>query len=102
MAGKKLKKALRKVEKLRKKLKSASAPASAARTALVSPLAPKNGFPALPVIAGVRFATAQAGVRYKGRTDVMLVELARRHHCGRRVHPILDPRRAGSGLPEQD
>ena len=76
MAGKKLKKALRKVEKLRKKLKSASAPAAVARTALVSPLAPKNGFPALPVIAGVRFATAQAGVRYEGRTDVMLVELA--------------------------
>lgn len=41
----------------------------------VSPLAPA-GFPDLPVIAGVRFATAQAGVRYKGRTDVMLAELA--------------------------
>jgi len=40
----------------------------------VSPLAPAS-FPDLPVIAGVRFATAEAGVRYKGRTDVMLVEL---------------------------
>ena len=42
----------------------------------VSPLAPKGGFPALPAIAGVRFATAAAGVKYKDRTDVMLAELA--------------------------
>ncbi|EAR53013.1 bifunctional ornithine acetyltransferase/N-acetylglutamate synthase protein [Oceanicola granulosus HTCC2516] len=41
----------------------------------VSPLAPAS-FPDLPEIAGVRFATAQAGVRYKGRTDVMLAEIA--------------------------
>ena len=37
----------------------------------ISPLAPK-AFPDLPVIKGVRFATAAAGVRYQGRTDVML------------------------------
>ena len=37
----------------------------------VSPLAPK-AFPDLPVINGVRFATAAAGVKYQGRTDVML------------------------------
>jgi glutamate N-acetyltransferase/amino-acid N-acetyltransferase len=37
----------------------------------VSPLAPAT-FPDLPVIGGVRFASAAAGVRYKGRTDVML------------------------------
>ncbi|MCA2011508.1 bifunctional glutamate N-acetyltransferase/amino-acid acetyltransferase ArgJ [Cereibacter sphaeroides] len=43
---------------------------------MVSPLAPKDGFPLLPAIAGVDFATAQAGVRYKGRTDVMLARLA--------------------------
>ena len=42
----------------------------------VSPLAPKGGFPALPEIGGVRLATAQAGVRYSGRPDVMLAELA--------------------------
>ena len=42
----------------------------------VSPLAPKGGFPALPAIDGVTFATAQAGVRYKGRSDVMLAVLA--------------------------
>ncbi|WP_099824926.1 bifunctional glutamate N-acetyltransferase/amino-acid acetyltransferase ArgJ [Oceaniglobus indicus] len=42
----------------------------------VSPLAPKGGFPALPVIEGVRFAAIAAGVRYQGRRDVMLAELA--------------------------
>ncbi|SEQ88050.1 bifunctional glutamate N-acetyltransferase/amino-acid acetyltransferase ArgJ [Thalassovita taeanensis] len=40
-----------------------------------SPLAPA-AFPALPVIDGVTFAAAQAGVRYQGRTDVMLARLA--------------------------
>ena len=38
----------------------------------VSPLAPTN-VPELPAIAGVRLATAQAGIRYAGRTDVLLV-----------------------------
>src|SRR5690606_11791807 len=37
----------------------------------VSPLAPKT-FPDLPQIAGVRFATAEAGIKYKNRTDVLL------------------------------
>jgi glutamate N-acetyltransferase / amino-acid N-acetyltransferase len=37
----------------------------------LSPLAPKT-YPALPPIAGVRFATIAAGVRYSGRTDVMM------------------------------
>ncbi|MDQ2090380.1 bifunctional glutamate N-acetyltransferase/amino-acid acetyltransferase ArgJ [Marimonas arenosa] len=40
-----------------------------------SPLAPDE-FPKLPMIAGVSFAAAQAGVRYGGRTDVMLALLA--------------------------
>ena len=40
-----------------------------------SPLAPAR-FPELPVIDGVRFATAAAGVRYQGRDDVMLALLA--------------------------
>lgn len=39
--------------------------------AVISPLAPKS-FPELPEIAGVRFATGAAGIRYKDRTDVML------------------------------
>ena len=37
----------------------------------ISPLAPAE-FPQLPVISGVRFATAAAGVKYQDRTDVML------------------------------
>ncbi|MEM6658783.1 MAG: bifunctional glutamate N-acetyltransferase/amino-acid acetyltransferase ArgJ [Pseudomonadota bacterium] len=40
----------------------------------VSPLAPA-AFPDLPAIDGVRFATVEAGVRYQGRTDVMLALL---------------------------
>ncbi|OUS07463.1 bifunctional ornithine acetyltransferase/N-acetylglutamate synthase [Rhodobacterales bacterium 52_120_T64] len=42
----------------------------------ISPLAPKGGFPKLPVIDGVRFAAVEAGVKYKGRLDVMLAEIA--------------------------
>ena len=37
----------------------------------VSPLAPSN-VPDMPAIAGVRLATAQAGIRYANRTDVLL------------------------------
>ena len=37
----------------------------------VSPLAPTS-YPELPAVAGVRFATAEAGIKYKGRTDVLL------------------------------
>jgi glutamate N-acetyltransferase/amino-acid N-acetyltransferase len=40
-----------------------------------SPLAPADGFPDLPVIAGARFAGIEAGVRYHGRPDVMLATL---------------------------
>ncbi|MEY8841863.1 bifunctional glutamate N-acetyltransferase/amino-acid acetyltransferase ArgJ [Cribrihabitans sp. XS_ASV171] len=45
-----------------------------AKITKVSPLAPER-FPDLPAIDGVQFATAQAGVRYSGRTDVMLAVL---------------------------
>ena len=41
----------------------------------VSPLAPKR-FPKLPEVAGLRLGAVAAGVRYKGRTDVLLAELA--------------------------
>ena len=37
----------------------------------VSPLAPQH-VPDMPAIAGVRLATAAAGIRYPGRTDVLL------------------------------
>ncbi|SIS57577.1 glutamate N-acetyltransferase [Roseivivax lentus] len=45
-----------------------------AKTLARSPLAP-DAFPALPVIKGVRFASAAAGVKYAGRNDVMLAHL---------------------------
>jgi glutamate N-acetyltransferase/amino-acid N-acetyltransferase len=41
----------------------------------VSPLAPAS-FPDLPIIKGVTFAAVSAGVKYQGRTDVMLALLA--------------------------
>lgn len=40
----------------------------------VSPLAPTE-VPEMPAIAGVRLATAAAGIRYKNRTDVLLAML---------------------------
>jgi len=43
-------------------------------SASVSPLAPTS-VPDLPPIDGVRLATAAAGIRYKGRTDVLLALL---------------------------
>jgi len=41
----------------------------------VSPLAPAR-FPDMPPVEGVRLATAAAGIRYAGRTDVLLTVLA--------------------------
>ena len=38
----------------------------------VSPLAPRKQ-PALPPIEGLRIATAQAGIKYKGRTDLLVM-----------------------------
>ncbi|KFE35060.1 bifunctional glutamate N-acetyltransferase/amino-acid acetyltransferase ArgJ [Thioclava atlantica] len=70
-----------KVKKLRAKVKAlksdlAAAPAATkAKTVMVSPLAPES-FPALPEIDGVEFASAAAGVKYAGRTDVMLAKVA--------------------------
>ena len=40
----------------------------------ISPLAPTH-VPDMPAIAGVKLATAAAGIRYKGRTDVLLAVL---------------------------
>jgi glutamate N-acetyltransferase/amino-acid N-acetyltransferase len=39
-------------------------------SAAVSPLAPKK-YPEMPAIDGVRMATAEAGIKYKNRTDVL-------------------------------
>jgi len=38
----------------------------------VSPLAPKS-YPDMPAIDGVRMATAEAGIKYKNRTDVLMM-----------------------------
>jgi glutamate N-acetyltransferase / amino-acid N-acetyltransferase len=38
----------------------------------VSPLAPAK-YPKMPAIDGVRMETAQAGIKYKGRTDVLMM-----------------------------
>src|SRR5271168_1561154 len=43
----------------------------ASMSTAISPLAPTD-VPDMPVIAGVKLATAAAGIRYKGRTDVLL------------------------------
>ena len=40
----------------------------------VSPLA--IPLPELPPLAGVRLGAAAAGIRYQGRTDLVMVELA--------------------------
>ncbi|WP_449041631.1 bifunctional glutamate N-acetyltransferase/amino-acid acetyltransferase ArgJ [Paracoccus sp. (in: a-proteobacteria)] len=80
-------KLLRKAEKAARKARKAAeraetaaaapaaAPAAAKTGPLVSPLAPAE-FPELPAIAGVEFAAGAAGIKYKDRTDVMLVRLA--------------------------
>lgn len=46
-----------------------------AKSLPVSPLAPA-GFPAIPPVAGVRWAALAAGLRYQGRDDLMLIEAA--------------------------
>ena len=45
-------------------------------SAAISPLAPKS-YPELPPIEGVSFATSAAGIKYQGRTDVLLVAFAK-------------------------
>lgn len=73
----------------------------------VSPLAPE-AFPNLPVIEGVAFSAAQAGVRYQGRTDVMLARLVPGStvagvftRSATRSAPVLDCQ-AKIGLDSQD
>ncbi|HYN40109.1 MAG TPA: bifunctional ornithine acetyltransferase/N-acetylglutamate synthase, partial [Rhodospirillales bacterium] len=44
-------------------------------SAAPSPFAPA-AFPALPPVGGVRLATVAAGIRYRGRDDLLLAELA--------------------------
>lgn len=75
----KLKKWKRRARAAEAQLEALATPAPATpkkKVVIVSPLAPKDGFPLLAPVAGVEFATAQAGVRYQGRTDVMMARLA--------------------------
>jgi glutamate N-acetyltransferase/amino-acid N-acetyltransferase len=56
--------------------RSLNVKSSPAKTsAHISPLAPK-AYPSMPPLAGVRMATGAAGVRYRDRTDVLMVTLA--------------------------
>ncbi|OWY13105.1 bifunctional ornithine acetyltransferase/N-acetylglutamate synthase [Thioclava sp. F34-6] len=76
----KVKKLRAKVKALKSDLSDAPAPAAPAaqtkaKSVTISPLAPAK-FPDLPEIAGVEFASAAAGVKYAGRTDVMLARIA--------------------------
>ena len=66
----------------------------------VSPLAPTD-VPDMPAIAGVKLATAAAGIRYKGRTDVLLAVHGQGHDGRRRVHQIEMPVGAGGMVPRQ-
>ena len=69
-----------KAEKLRARLAETEAEIAALappKTKAKGPVSPfARPFPDLPEIAGVRYASGAAGVRYAGRTDVMLVEIA--------------------------
>ena len=75
-AAEKLDKLRGKVADLKDKLAAAEAKLAEAegRGPAVSPFAAP--FPDLPPVAGVRFAAAAAGVKYQGRRDVMLAEIA--------------------------
>ncbi len=98
-----------KPEKAKAAKVTAKAPKSAAvKARLVSPLAPRGGFPRLPVIDGVRFATAEAGVKYAGRTDVMLAQLVPGTsiagcftRSSTRAAPVLDCQAKLRGRPDQ-
>ena len=65
-----------KKEALRAQIKALQSELDVLEGDKVSPLAPKSGFPELPVVEGVRFASTAAGVKYQGRDDVMLAEIA--------------------------
>ncbi len=68
----------KKLSRLRRKLKAVRAELELARATpvKVSPLAPPDGFPRLPLIGGVEFAAAEAQVKYSDRLDVMLAHIA--------------------------
>ena len=66
----------------------------------VSPLAPKT-YPEHAGDRGVRIATAEAGIKYKNRTDVLLMVFDEGTDGRRRLHPLEMPVGAGRFLPRQ-
>ena len=66
-------------------------------SATISPLAPKDGFPRLPVVKGVSLAAASAGIKYRERKDTMLATVTPGSvlagvftRSGTRSAPVLD------------
>ena len=53
----------------------------------------------MPAVPGVRFATGEAGIRYKGRTDLMLAVLDPGTVGGRRADALEDLLGAGAVVP---
>ena len=70
---------------------AASCPSRRFRGARCRPLAPP--------VAGVRLGAAAAGIRYQGRTDLVMAELAAGHDGRRRVHQQQMPGRTGRLVP---
>lgn len=110
----KLKTLKKKLKKLKASVKNA---ASGNEAAVVAPAKPKNaisplapaGFPDLPVIEGAEFAAGAAGIKYQGRTDVMLVRLAPGTaiagaftRSSTRAACVLDCQAKLAGKPDQD
>ena len=65
----------KKIKKLRRRIRGLESALAALKSPgdRVSPFAPAGGFPRLPVVKGIGFAAAAAGVKYHNRPDVLLV-----------------------------
>ena len=57
--------------------------------------------PTVPAIDGVRFATAEAGIRYKGRTDLMVAVLDEGTVAAGVHHAVEDLLGAGAVVPRE-
>ena len=64
------------IRKLKAKIERLEAELNAFRNPppWVSPFAPPDGFPDLPAVRGMEYASMEAGVRYLNRSDVMLAK----------------------------
>jgi glutamate N-acetyltransferase / amino-acid N-acetyltransferase len=107
-AKRKIRKLKQKIAKLRAQTGPAAPSDSVTSAPDISPLAPKAGFPGLPEIAGVRFAAVSAEVKYQGRNDVMLAEIAPGSaiagvftRSGTRAAPVLDCQKKLAALPDK-